>query len=114
MTLVGRIETDELVARLATCRAVVFPTFNEDYGLVTVEAFASRKAVITCTDSGGPAELVKHGESGFVCEPTSAALAEAMAALASDGALAERLGHNGADVAAGITWPGAIKKLLLQ
>ncbi len=114
VTLVGRIETDELVARLATCRAVVFPTFNEDYGLVTVEAFASRKAVITCTDSGGPAELVKHGESGFVCEPTSAALAEAMAALASDRALAERLGHNGADVAAGITWPGAIKKLLLQ
>jgi glycosyltransferase involved in cell wall biosynthesis len=113
VTLLGRIETDALVARLATCRAVVFPTFNEDYGLVTVEAFASRKAVITCTDSGGPAELVKNGESGFVCEPTSAALADAMAALASDGALAERLGDGGATVAAGITWPGALAKLLL-
>ena len=113
VTLLGRIETDALVARLATCRGVVFPTFNEDYGLVTVEAFASRKAVITCTDSGGPAELVKNGQSGFVCEPTSSALAAAMASLASDRALAERLGDGGAKVAAGITWAGAIAKLLL-
>ena len=33
---------------------------------MTVEAFASRKAVVTCTDSGGPAELVGDGVRGFV------------------------------------------------
>ena len=36
---------------------------------MTVEAFASRKAVVTCRDSGGPAELVRDGETGLVCEP---------------------------------------------
>jgi glycosyltransferase involved in cell wall biosynthesis len=113
VTLLGAIGGDELISRLGSCRAVVFPTFNEDYGLVTVEAFASQKAVITCTDSGGPAELVKDGESGFVCEPTPAALARAMAAAADDRALAERLGEGGARVAAGITWPATISKLLL-
>ena len=49
---------DELLDHLARCRAVCFPPFEEDYGFVTAEAFASRKAVITCRDSGGPAELV--------------------------------------------------------
>ena len=70
----GRLTEDQLIAELATCRAVCFPPFQEDYGFVTVEAFASRKAVITCRDSGGPAELVKDGVNGFVCEPTPEAL----------------------------------------
>jgi glycosyltransferase involved in cell wall biosynthesis len=114
VTLLGAIGGDELISRLASCRAVVFPTFNEDYGLVTVEAFASRKAVITCKDSGGPAELVKDGQSGFVCDPTPAAMARAMAAAAADRALAERLGEGGASVGAGIAWPATISKLLLE
>ena len=42
---------------------------QEDYGFVTVEAFASRKAVVTCRDSGGPAELVQDGVNGFVVRP---------------------------------------------
>ena len=43
----------------ARCRAVCFPPRDGDYGFVTVEAFASRKPVVTCRDSGGPAELVR-------------------------------------------------------
>ena len=38
--------------------------FDEDYGFVTVETFASAKPVITPTDSGGPTELVQDGVSG--------------------------------------------------
>ena len=71
----GAVDAATLVSRLASCRAVVFPAFEEDYGLVTVEAFASGKAVITCRDSGGPAELVRDGETGLVCDPTPASLA---------------------------------------
>src|SRR5262249_17431138 len=51
----GRVTDDQLLDHLARCRAVIFPPLEEDYGLVTVEAFAARKAVITCRDSGGPA-----------------------------------------------------------
>ena len=66
------------------CRAVCFPPFQEDYGFVTVEAFASRKAVITCRDTGGPAELVEDGVNGFVCEPTPQSLAAALRRVTDD------------------------------
>ncbi len=114
VALVGPVSTDALIARMAACRAVVFPVFNEDYGLVTVEAFTSRKAVVTCRDSGGPAELVKDGVNGFVCEPTPADLARAMRQLADDRALAERMGAAGAETAADITWPRTIEQLVLK
>jgi glycosyltransferase involved in cell wall biosynthesis len=80
---------------------------------VTVEAFASGKAVITCTDSGGPAELVRDGESGLVCEPSPASLAEALARVTDDRALAERLGRGAAAQAAGLRWPDAVKRLVI-
>lgn len=114
VTLTGGIDSDALVSHLATCRAVVFPAFEEDFGLVTVEAFASAKAVITCRDSGGPAELVRDGESGLVCEPTPEALAGALGRLAADHALAERLGAGAAAASALITWPRTVERLLLQ
>src|SRR5207237_9904198 len=90
--------------------AVCTPPFAEDYGLVTVEAFASRKAVITCTDSGGPTELVRDGETGIVCEPTPASLAAALARVTEDAALAERLGAAAAAQAATMTWADAVKR----
>jgi len=93
---------------------VVFPAFEEDFGLVTVEAFASAKAVITCRDSGGPAELVRNGESGLVCDPTPASLAESLGRLAADRDFAERLGAGAAVASTGITWPRTIERLLLQ
>ena len=67
-----------LIEHLARCRAVVFPPWNEDYGFVTVEAFMCGKPVLTCHDSGGPSELVRDGENGFVTAPTPEALATAM------------------------------------
>ena len=78
VTLIGRVDDDQLVQHLATCRAVCFPPFDEDYGFVTVEAFSSSKPVVTCTDSGGPAEIVKNGVSGFVCPPRPEMLAIAL------------------------------------
>ena len=93
---------------------MVFPAQEEDYGLVTVEAFASRKAVITCSDSGGPAELVADGVWGFVTAPTPAALAASLRKLADDRALAERLGGEAARFAQGVTWPATLEKLLLR
>jgi glycosyltransferase involved in cell wall biosynthesis len=110
---VGRIDDQTLIRHLAECRAVVFPPFNEDYGFVTVEAFASGKAVLTCRDSGGPAELVRDGVNGLVTDPTSEALARALRTIADDRALAMRMGQAGAADAARMTWPDAVSKLLI-
>jgi glycosyltransferase involved in cell wall biosynthesis len=109
---VGRLTDRELIDHLARCRAVVFTPFNEDYGFVTVEAFMCGKPVITVSDSGGPAELVRHGENGYVTAPTAEALAPAMRALIDDRNLAQRLGENGAQLAGSMTWSAAIAQLL--
>lgn len=113
ISFLGRVDEETMLAHLARCRAVWFTPFAEDYGLVTVEAFASHKAVITCRDSGGPAELVRHEESGVVCEAVPSALAVALARLSEDTALAERLGRNGGTQAAAMTWETAVKKLVI-
>jgi glycosyltransferase involved in cell wall biosynthesis len=113
VTFTGRVTDQELVDLLARCRAVCFPPFDEDYGFVTVEAFASRKAVLTCTDSGGPAELVHDGVNGFVVDPSPEALAQALARLADDRGLAERLGAAGHAVAAELTWARTVERLVV-
>ena len=113
VALVGHLDDAALAAHLGRCRAVCFPPLGEDYGFVTVEAFASSKAVITCSDSGGPAELVRDGESGLVCEPTPASLAGALARVMEDRVLAERLGRGAAAQVAGMRWPDAVKRLVI-
>ncbi len=108
VSLIGRIDDMTLVDHLARCRAVCFVPRAEDFGLVTVEAFASGKAVITCRDSGGPAELVDDGVNGFVVEPTPEAVAGAIGQVMGDQALAERLGAAALEAAARRSWDAAV------
>jgi glycosyltransferase involved in cell wall biosynthesis len=112
VTFPGRLSEEQLLDRLARCRAVIFPPFQEDYGFVTVEAFASSRAVITCTDSGGPAELVEDGISGFVCEPTPDAIARAMRRLTDDRTLAERMGVAAHAAGTLLSWNETVRKLV--
>jgi glycosyltransferase involved in cell wall biosynthesis len=108
----GRVDDATLVDLYARCRAVCFTPLGEDYGLVTTEAFASRKAVVTCVDSGGPAELVGHERNGLLCQPAPASVAAALRRLADDPSLAERLGAEAARTAATLTWAATIDRLL--
>ena len=109
----GQIDDEQLLDQLARCRAVAFVPLGEDYGFVTVEAFASGKPVITTADSGGPAELVRDGHTGLVVEPTAAALARAMRAMIDDAAEAERLGGVARGVAGAMTWHSAVERLMV-
>jgi glycosyltransferase involved in cell wall biosynthesis len=113
VALAGRITDDELVTHLARCRAVCFPPYDEDYGFVTVEAFASAKPVITCTDSGGAAEFVTDGVSGLISEPSPSSLAVAIRRLMDDRALAERLGRQGFERASVLSWSDTVKRLVV-
>jgi glycosyltransferase involved in cell wall biosynthesis len=109
--LVGRLTDDGIIDHFARCRAVCFPPWQEDYGFVTVEAFAARKAVLTCTDSGGPAELVQHGFNGFVTEPDPGAMARTLRALMEDRSLAERMGNAAYETGLKLNWPDAVRQL---
>jgi glycosyltransferase involved in cell wall biosynthesis len=112
VTFTGRLSEEELVNHLARCRGVVFVPKSEDYGFVTVEAFASGRPVITAIDSGGPAELVHDNQNGFVVAPEPRALARAFAKLMDSPSDAERMGRAGRIVAARLTWPATVEQLL--
>ncbi len=112
VTFAGRVSDEELLDHLARCRAVCFVPQREDYGFVTVEAFSAAKAVVTVTDSGGPAELVVDGVNGRVTAPDAVALGLALAELWSDQALAERLGREALAAARRLNWPDTVGTLL--
>ena len=110
VTLAGRLSDEQLLDHLARCRAVCFPPLDEDYGFVTAEAFSSRKAVVTCQDSGGPAELVEDGVTGFVSAPSPGALAAALRRVMTDES-AERMGTAALAASARLNWADAVKTL---
>jgi glycosyltransferase involved in cell wall biosynthesis len=111
VSLPGRLSDAELLGHLARCRAVCFPPAQEDYGFVTAEAFASSKAVITCDDSGGPAELVEDGVNGVVCQPTPEALAAALRRVMDDRSVAERMGRAARTSVEQLNWSQAARQL---
>ncbi|MBI5284202.1 MAG: glycosyltransferase family 4 protein [Chloroflexi bacterium] len=72
---------DELTDLYARCHAVLFPSLNEDFGLVPLEAMASGKPVLA-VDRGGPRETVVDGHTGLLLPDSVEAFAHAMRTLA--------------------------------
>lgn len=91
----GRVSDEELLKLYAEAFAVYYAPFNEDYGYVTLEAFASKKPVITCNDSGGVLEFVRNGENGVITDPSIDAVGHALNRLIDNRELALQMGQNG-------------------
>ncbi len=111
--LLGRLSEEELIDYYSRARAVFFAPYKEDFGFVTMEAFSSRKPVITCKDSGGPSEIVRDMSSGFIVEPLPEKIAEKIDILSENPELARRMGENGFESIKDITWEKVVKKLVL-
>ncbi len=112
VTFAGQIDDPALVRLYAGALAVVFPPFDEDYGYITLEAFLSRKPVITTLDAGGPLEFVVDNVTGLVVEPMPEAVGQAIARLAANRRLAQSLGDAGFDRARAISWDGVVERLM--
>jgi glycosyltransferase involved in cell wall biosynthesis len=112
VTFLGAIDDDQLLDLYRETLAVVYPPFDEDFGYVTLEAFLSRKPVVTAIDSGGPNEFVVDGVNGLVRAPEPDAFADAINLLARDPRRAASLGDAGYERARSISWDGVIEKLL--
>lgn len=111
--LLGKTDEKTVMDHYARCRAVFFAPLMEDYGLVTGEAFASRKPVITTEDSGGPAELVKDGETGYILEADPEKIAEKLDELAENKDKAEDMGEKAFDFISAFRWEDTVEKLIL-
>lgn len=112
VTFAGARWGQDLVDLYAGARAVYYAPFDEDYGLVTPEAFRSYKPVITATDAGGTREFVFDGETGYVTEPEPPDVARAICQLMADEKLCERLGAAGHEQVEFITWDYVIENLV--
>ena len=84
----------ERLALMSSCLCVVHTATQEHFGYVPLEAMAAGRPVVV-VNSGGPAETVIDGVTGFVCPPTAEAFADALARLIADPAAAQRMGRAG-------------------
>jgi len=62
----GFVSEKKLLDLYANCSAVFFAPQDEDYGYITLEAFLSKKPVLTSFDAGGPLEFVFDQSNGIV------------------------------------------------
>jgi glycosyltransferase involved in cell wall biosynthesis len=102
--------TEELDRLYDGATAVVFPSLNEDWGIVPLEAMAFGKPVLA-VNRGGPTESVVDGETGFLLEPTAAAFAERMRWLAERPEELRRFGQAAAQRARQYSWTAFVERL---
>jgi glycosyltransferase involved in cell wall biosynthesis len=89
----GFVDQDELPAYYAAADVFVFPTLEDTYGIVLLEAAASGLALIASAHAGATLDFVKDGESGLMfAPPDEHALAELIAKLADCPELVQDLG----------------------
>ena len=108
----GRLTDAELAGEYARALFVPFVPLQEDYGLITVEAMAHAKAVLTTTDAGGVTELVEQGRNGLIVAPDAAALAHAMQQLVADSQTTLAMGEAARERVAGINWQDLVQFLM--
>ena len=93
VTLLGA--RSDVLELIAAAGAVCLPSEAEAMPMSLLEAMALGRPVIA-TDVGGNAELVRHGETGYLLPPgDGAAITRAIIELAADRARAEEMGAAG-------------------
>ncbi|HEV2208403.1 MAG TPA: glycosyltransferase family 4 protein [Verrucomicrobiae bacterium] len=110
---VGRVPHQGVAGFLQRCEFLVVPSQREGFGIVALEAMASRKAVVA-TAVGGLLEIVSDGTTGLlVKERTPEVLAAAMLRLLDHPQLALQLGRTGRQVVESrFTWESAASRYL--
>lgn len=103
----GFLSGEALARAYASADVFIFPSTTDTFGNVVLEAQASGLPAIV-SDKGGPRELVKHGETGFVTEARSAdSLYNAMRKLVSDRALLKQMSESARKRMSERTWEKA-------
>jgi glycosyltransferase involved in cell wall biosynthesis len=67
----GRVSYDQIGSYFKNSDVFVFPTLEDTWGVVTLEAMLLGKPIL-CSKGAGTSELVLHGENGYVFSPNDA------------------------------------------
>jgi glycosyltransferase involved in cell wall biosynthesis len=65
---VGWVDYRQLGVYFRQADVLVFPSLEDIWGMVTLEAMAFGKPVL-CSKWAGSSELITHGENGWICDP---------------------------------------------
>ena len=86
---------DDIPSILCHCKLLLVPSWNEPFGRVVIEAFATGIPVIG-TNSGGVKEIIKDGVTGYLVPPKSPLIiAEKMIYLFHHKNIAKKMGNAG-------------------
>jgi glycosyltransferase involved in cell wall biosynthesis len=89
----GFVDQPALPAVYREADVFAFPTLDDPFGIVLLEAAAAGLPLVASPYAGATGDLVRHGEQGFIVAPQDVeGMAEAFLALARDPALRRRLG----------------------
>ncbi|MGB8956123.1 MAG: glycosyltransferase [Tumebacillaceae bacterium] len=108
----GRVNERVAVQLYRNALAVIYVPYDEDYGLVTVEAMMCKKPVITCSDSGGTLEFVRHLENGYIASPNPKSIAKGIQFMLDNRESLVKLGGHGQETVRSIEWGTVIGELI--
>jgi glycosyltransferase involved in cell wall biosynthesis len=108
----GRVTDAEIATQYADALFVPFMPYDEDFGLITIEAMTAGKAVLTTTDAGGVNEFVESGVSGLSVAPNEDALRGALEQLIRSPENTIRMGQQAREKVAHISWQATLEPLL--
>ena len=95
---VGPVSYEKLGGCYEACDAVVFPSLEDTWGMVVLEALCFGRPVL-CSKYAGSKEMIHDGENGFVFDPHNPAeLADRMEILLRVPGLAQRLGEKAKEI----------------
>jgi len=84
----------DLLGLFKAADMVCVPSRNEPFGIVILEAWSARKPVVA-TRNGGPAEFIRHEDTGVTVAADHQSIAEGLDVVLSDKRYGRRLGRNG-------------------
>lgn len=109
---VGFVNDQELIEYYSNAKGVIFIPYDEDYGLVTIEAMKSKKPVITTYDAGGVTEFVEDGITGFISTFNEMKIGESIEKLSNLSINEVKvMGENAYKKVADINWNTVVNKL---
>jgi len=91
---VGYRKGAELIGLFKSADVVCVPSRNEPFGIVILEAWSASKPVVA-TLTGGPAEFVRHEDTGFTVASDAKSIGDGVGEMLSDMPGARRMGING-------------------